>query len=171
MRGCVRTLPAPRRSRFRSAVSACVLGSGFRLRPATPWGGVGMCLCSCAPPAWSPAPLGWGCCAGLCGWRRALLLMAGASGCVCVCACAPLVPRLSWLDCAVWAWLLGSGLGCAPPFHGWVVRLCFFGGGGRGVFWLCGVGRWLSRSRVLRSLSPHPLSFGLPCWLLFFFPA
>ena len=35
-RGCVRALPAPRRFRFRCAVWACVPGSGFRLRPATP---------------------------------------------------------------------------------------------------------------------------------------
>ena len=55
-RGCVRAPPAPRRFRFRCAVWACVLGSGFRLRPATPWGGVGVCVCSCARPAWSPRP-------------------------------------------------------------------------------------------------------------------
>ena len=67
VRGCVRAPPAPRRSRFRCAVWACVLGSAFRLRLATPWGGVGVCVCSCARPAWSPAPPGWGCCAGMCG--------------------------------------------------------------------------------------------------------
>ena len=35
-RGCVHAPPAPRRSRFCCAVWACVLGSGFRLRPASP---------------------------------------------------------------------------------------------------------------------------------------
>ena len=35
--------------------------------------------------------------------------------------------------------------------------------------WLCGVGRWLSRSRVLWSLSPGPLSSGLRCWFFCFF--
>ena len=54
-----------------------------------------------------------------------------------------------------------SGLSCWGVF--------FFRGGGRVMFWLCGVGRWLSRSRVLWSLSLHPLSFGLRCWLFFFF--
>ena len=38
VRGRVRALPAPRRSWFRCAVWACVLESGSRLRPATPWG-------------------------------------------------------------------------------------------------------------------------------------
>ena len=33
-----------------------------------------------------------------------------------VCARAPLVPRLSWLGCGVWACVLGLGLVCAPPF-------------------------------------------------------
>ena len=82
-RGCVRALPAPRRFRFRCAVWACPLGSVFRLRPPVLRGGVGVCVCSCARPVWSPAPPGWGCCVG-----------------VRVCACALLVPRLSWLGCA-----------------------------------------------------------------------
>ena len=129
VRGCVRAPPAPRRSRFRCAVWACVLGSGFRLRPATPWGGVGVCVRSCARPAWSPTPPGWGRCAGVCGWCRAPPLLAGASRCVCVCARAPLVPRLSWLGCAVWACVLGSGLGCAPPFLVGLLGCVFLGGG------------------------------------------
>ena len=89
---------APRCFQFRCAVWACVLGFGLRLRPASPFGGVGVCVCSCAPPAWSTAPPGWGCCAG-----------------VRVCARAPLVPRLSSPGCGVWACVLGPGLGCAPP--------------------------------------------------------
>ena len=68
VRGCVRATPAPRRSRFWCAVWACVLGSGFRLRPATPLGGVGVCVCLCARRTWSPAPPGLGCGAGVCGW-------------------------------------------------------------------------------------------------------
>ena len=127
VRGCVHALPAARCSRFRCAVWACVLGPGFGLRPATPWEGVGVCVCSCARPAWSPAPSGCECCAGVCGWCCALPLLAGASGCVRVCARAPLVPRLSWLGCAVWACVLGPGLGCAPPFLvGLSGCVCFF---------------------------------------------
>ena len=34
---------------------------------------------------------------------------------MCVFVYAPLVPRLFWLGCAVWACVLGSGFGCAPP--------------------------------------------------------
>ena len=145
---------APCRFWFRYAVWACVLGFGFRLRPASPLGGVGVCVCSCARPVWSPAPPGWGCCAG-----------------VRVCARAPLVPCLFWLGCGVWACVLGSGLGCAPYFlvglSGCVFLAFFFGG--RVLVWLCGVGCWLSLSWALWSLSPHPLSFGLGCWLFFFF--
>ena len=52
MRGCVRAPPAPCRSRFWLAVWACVLGSGFRLLPASPWGGVaGVCVRLCVCPA------------------------------------------------------------------------------------------------------------------------
>ena len=39
---------APRRLRFRCAVWGCVLGFGFRVRPASPSGCVGVCVCSCA---------------------------------------------------------------------------------------------------------------------------
>ena len=72
----------------------------------------------------------------------------------------------------------GSGVRCgracwarvsAEPRPSWL--------GCRGVFfaffsslvWLCGVGCSVSLSRALRSLSPHPLSFGLGCWLCLFF--
>ena len=162
--------------RFRPAYGTCVVACALRLPPAVSgsgvpcgracWGlgfgcappllgGLLRCVCgTCARPAWSPAPPGWGCCAG-----------------VRVCARPPLVPRLSWLGCGVWACLLGSGLGCAPPFLVWLsgcvfcAFLFFFGC----VFvWLCGVGCWLSLFRALWSLSPHPLSFGLGCWLFFF---
>ena len=121
---------------------AC-LGLGLGCAPPLLWGGVGVCVCSCARPAWSPAPPGSGCCAG-----------------VRVCARAPLVPCLSWLGCGVWACVLGPGLGCAPPF---LVGLsgCVFC-----AFFLACLG--LALSRALWSLSPHPLSFGLGCWLFFF---
>ena len=92
-----------------------------------------MCMCSCTRPAWSPAPPGWGCCAGVCGWCRAPPRLAGASGCVCVCACAPRFPRLSWLECAVRACVLGLGLGYAPPFLVGLLGCVFFSCGGGGV--------------------------------------
>ena len=71
VRGCVRPPPGPRRSRFWYAVWACVLGSGFGLRPASPRGGVvGLCLRSCVCPA-RPCP-SWGAArgAGMCGCCR-----------------------------------------------------------------------------------------------------
>ena len=122
---------------FRCAVWACVLGFGFWLRPASPWGDVGVCVCQS--------------CVVFC-----------TSG-VRVCARAPLVPCLSWLGCGVWARLW-------PALLGWVVAVCvlrfFFG---CVLVRLCGVGCWLSLSRALWSLSPHPFSFGLGCWLFFVF--
>ena len=93
------------RSACTSPFPVLVCGVGVRAgvwvsaAPRFSLGGVGTCVCSCALAAWSPAPPGWGCCAG-----------------VRVCACASLVPRLSWLGRAVWACVLGPGLGCAPPF-------------------------------------------------------
>ena len=58
------------------------------------------------------------------------------------------VPRLSWVGC-----------------RGVFFALSFFG---RVLIWLCGVRCWLSLPRALWYLSPHPLSFGLGCWLFFF---
>ena len=52
---------------------------------------------------------GLGCCC-------ALPLLAGVLGRVCVCVRASLVPRFSWVGCAVWACVLGSGFSCAPSF-------------------------------------------------------
>ena len=203
---CVRAAPAPSRSRFCCVVWACVLGSGFRLRPASPWGGVGVCVCLCARPAWFPAPPGWGCGAGVCGraWVAATRRHSWLGCCgVCVCVCAPLVPRFSWLGCAVWACVLGSGFGCAPsllvgllgcacgplcaplapapPGGPLVARGCAgvpVGGVcppplpfGFVFSWLCGVGRWLYRSWVSWSLSPHPFSSGPRCLLFVCFLA
>ena len=107
--------------RFQPACGTCVVACALCLPPAVSgsgvrcgrayWGlgsgcfppllegAVGVCVCSCARPAWSTAPPGSGCCAGL----R-------------FCARAPLFPRLSLPGCGVWACVLGPGLGCAPPF-------------------------------------------------------
>ena len=82
VRGCVRAPPVPRRFWLGDAVRVCVLGLGFRLRPATPGWGVGGCACLCALSVRTPP------------------LLAGVSG-VGVCAWAPLAaaPRHSWLGC------------------------------------------------------------------------
>ena len=79
-------------------------------------------------------------------------------------ACSP--PFLAGVCCV--GVRAGPGSRLCPALLGWVVGGFFFG---RVLLPLCGVGRWLSLSRALWSLSPDPLSFGLGCWLLFFFPA
>ena len=76
---------------------------------------------------------------------------------------APLAPPRFWFLRAVLACVLGPGLGCAQPFlaglSGCVfcafVFFCFF----------C----WVSLSRALWSLSPHPLFFRAGLLALFFF--
>ena len=60
----------------------CVPGLGFWLRPATPGGGVGVCLCSCARSACTPPLLAGVCGVGVCTWTR-----------------VSAAPRNSWLGC------------------------------------------------------------------------
>ena len=168
MRGCVCAPPAPRRSWFRCAVWACVLGSGLRPRPATPWKGVGVCVLVCPSrvvscTAWLgvlcggvwlvPRPChSWLGRRGVCVFVRVPRLFPAFLGWGVLCgrACwarVSAVPRPSWLGC-------------------WGV---FLSGGGRVVFWLCGVCRWLSWSLVSWSLTSHPLSFRLLCGGFFYF--
>ena len=70
---------------------------------------------------------------------------------------APLAPPRFQFRCAVWACVLGPGLGCAPPFLAGLSG-CVFCAFVPFFFWLCGVGCWVSLSRVLWSLS-HPSPF------------
>ena len=77
---------------------------------------------------------------------------------VCVFVRASLAPRRFRFRLAVWACVLGPGLGCAQPFLAGFSGVCFL------RFFFC----FVSLSRALWSLSPHPLSFGLGCWLFFF---
>ena len=104
-----------------------VFVGALRLYPATPGWDVRcgcVCLglgCSCAPPSLAgvlgvfvfvgmlyvyPATPCWGVrCGCVClgsGMGRAPPLLAGVLGGVCVCCPVPLVPRHSWLGCAVW---------------------------------------------------------------------
>ena len=62
--------------------------------------------------------------------------------------------------------LAGPGSRLCHALLGWVVGVSFL----RFFFLLLyDVGCWVSLSRALWSLSPYPLSFGLGCWLFFFF--
>ena len=124
---CVRAPFVPRHSRLGCAVWVCVLGLGLRLRPATPGSGVGVCVCLSARSACTPRLLAEVCGVGVClgsGFGCALPLLAGVLGCVCVCVRAPLVPRHSWLGCAVWLCVLGLGFQVHPPTPGWGVGVC-----------------------------------------------
>ena len=125
---------------------------GFRCAPPL-LGGVLGCVCARAPV------LGVSCTSSL------ALLCGGA--CLCV-RPAYSLPFLAGVRCV--GVRAGTGSWLCPALLGWVVGVCFlrffFG---RELVWLCGVGCWLSLSRALWSLSPHPLSFGLGCWLFFFF--
>ena len=172
--GCVRARAraplVPCHSWLGCVVWVCVLGLGFRLRPAILGLGVGVCVCSCACSActllflagvfgvavcawaWvSAAPrlswLGcWGVCVFVCSLRLypatpgsgvwcvcvcsgssfgcAPPLLAGVLGCVCVRVPAPLVPRHSWLGCAVWVCVFGLGFRLRPAALGWDVGVC-----------------------------------------------
>ena len=120
-----------------------------------------------ASPGWG---LGWVCLGTVCGVVPLLSAVCGGRGWGSVSACfwdvcgfvgAPLAPRRFRFRRAVWACVLGPGLGCAQPF---LVGLsvCVF-------FCAFSFFFWVFLSRALWSLSLHPLSFGLGWWLSFFF--
>ena len=70
VRVCVSAPPVPRHSSLGCAVWVCVLGFGFRLRPATPGWGVGVCVCLCVRSACTPPLLAGVCGVGVCAWAR-----------------------------------------------------------------------------------------------------
>ena len=110
---------APRHSWLGCAPWVCVFGLGFRLRPATPGWGVGVCVCSFACPPCTPPLLARVCSVGVCVLGRVSALPRHSwLGCwgVCVLVCVFLLYPASpgWgvrLGCVC----LGSGFGCAPP--------------------------------------------------------
>ena len=124
---CVRAPPVPRLSWLGRAVRVCVLGLGFRPRPATPGGGAGVFVCVCVRAAPVPATPGrsmWcGCvCLGS-GFSGAPPLLVGVLGCVCVCVRAPPVPRHCWLGREVRVCVLGVVFRLRPATPGWGVRV------------------------------------------------
>ena len=112
---CVSALFAPSHSWYGCAVWVCVFGLGFRLRPATPGWGVGLCVCSACTQPLLATGARCGCvCLGS-GFRCAPPLLAGVLGCV----CAPLAPSHSWprvrgVGVCVWARF------SAAPRHSWL---------------------------------------------------
>ena len=118
---CVR-VPAPlvpRQSWRGCALWVCLLGLGFRLRPATPGWVVGECVCLCARSSRTPPILAGVCVAWVCVWDR--VSAAPRHSClgfwgVCVFVYPlrlfPATPRWGvWCVCVC----LGSGFSCAPP--------------------------------------------------------
>ena len=106
-----------------------VFGLGFRLRPATPGWGVGVCVCSCARSACGPPLLAGVCGVGVCARARVSAAPRHSwLGCwgVCVFVCPlrlyPATPGWCvWCVCVC----LGSGVGCAPPLLAGVLGCVF----------------------------------------------
>ena len=85
----------------------CVFVRPLRLCPATPgWVVRRGCVCLGS---------GFGCARQLPAW---------VLGCVCVCVHAPLVPRPSWLGCAVWMCVFGLGFRLRPATPGCADGVC-----------------------------------------------
>ena len=156
---CVRAPLVHRPSWLGCAALVRVLGLGFRLRPATPGWGVGVCVCLCGRSACAPPLLGGVCGVGVRAWAQVSAAprhsWLGCWGvCVCLCACSactpPLLaavrgvggcawalvsaaPRLSWLGC--WrVCVCVCVLAPLVPCHSWLgcaVWVCVLGLGFR----------------------------------------
>ena len=151
-------------------LSARAVGTGFPTVGLRLWLGPG---CGWVWVLLTPASRGWGlgwvCLGSVSGVVPLLPAVCGVRGWALVSACfwvvcglvlVSLAPRRFRFRCAVWACVLGPGLGCAQPFlaglSGCVVCAFFFPVAGCPCPGPC-------------DLSPHPLFFGLGCWLFFFF--
>ena len=97
---------APRHS-WPGCWGVCVLVCALRLYPAIPGWGV-RCRCVCLGSGFVCAPP----------------LLARVLGCVCACVRSPLVPRHSWLGCAVWVCVLGLRFRLRPATPGRGVGVC-----------------------------------------------
>ena len=97
---CVRAPLVPRHSSLGCAVWVCVLGLGFRLRPAPPGWAVRVCVCLCVHSACT------------------LPLLAGLMGCVCLCAHSACTPPLLAGVCGVG--VCAQARVSAAPRHSWL---------------------------------------------------
>ena len=124
---CVPAPPVPRHSWLGFAAWVCVLGLGFRLRPATPGWGVGVCVCWCARSAYTPPLLAGVCGVGVCVWARVSAAprhsWPDCSG-VRVGVRAPPVPRQCWLGRVAWVCVFGFGFWLRPTTPGLGVGVC-----------------------------------------------
>ena len=123
---CVCPPLEPRYSWLGCAVWVFVLGLGFRLRPATPGWGLGVCVCFCEHSACAPPLLAGMCGVGVRAWARVLAAPRhswpgcwGVRALVCALRLHPATP--GWcVRCGCVG--LGSGFGCAPPLLAGVLR-------------------------------------------------
>ena len=121
----VRAPLVPRHSWLGCASWVCVLWLGFRLHPATPSSGVGVCVCSCARSACTPPLLAGVCSVGVCAWARVSAAPRQSwLGCWGVRLRAPLLTRHSWLGCMAWVCVVGLGFQLRPASPGWGVGVC-----------------------------------------------
>ena len=142
--------------------AAFVFGSGLRL---------GVVFVNPASPGWG---LGWVCLGTVCGVVPLVPAVYGVRGWAYVSACLWTcgVSCALRLPPAVSGCRVRFGRACGARVSA-VPRLSWLGS--RGVFFalffflLSSVRCWVSLSRALWSLSPHPLSFGLGYWLFFLF--
>ena len=101
------------------AVSVCVFGLGFRLRPATPCWGVGVCVCLCACSACTLPLLAGVCGVGVCAWAGVLAAprhpWLGCWGACVLVSLFRLYPATPGCDVRRGCVCFGWGFGCAPP--------------------------------------------------------
>ena len=116
---CVRAPLVPCNSWLSCVVWVCVLRFGFRLRPATPGWGVGMCVCLCARSPCTPPLLAGVCDVGVCAWAQVWAAPRhswpgywGVRVFVCALCLYPAIPGWS-VRCGCVC--LGSDFGCTPP--------------------------------------------------------
>ena len=143
---------APRHSWLGCAPWVCVLGPGFRLRPATPGWGVGVCVCSCACPSCTPPLLAGVCGVGVCAWAR-----------------VSVAPRHSWLECPG-AFVFVGTLYLYPATPGWGVRwgcVCLGSGFGCNLPLLAGMLGGVSAG-VGAPLAPRHSWLGRAPWMCVF---
>ena len=116
---------APRHFRLACAPWVCVLGLWFRLHPATPGWGVGLCVCWCGRAACPPPLLAGVRAVVVCVWARISAAPCHSwLGCwgVCVRVCVPpLYPATPGWGVRRGCVCLGSGFGCPLPVLAWVL--------------------------------------------------
>ena len=152
-------------------LSARAVGTGFPTVGLRLWLGPG---CGWSWVLFTPARFGWGlgwvCLGSVFGVVPLLPAVCGVRGWALVSACFrdlcgfarfSLAPRRFRFRCAVWACVLGPGLGCAPPCLAGLSGCVFC------AFFSFPVARCPCPGPC--GLSPRLFSFGLGCWLFFFF--